>query len=88
MSATPDSETTTSRRRSSPRPDGWVDANIALPPELKDALETAAAERAIGVHVLAEKALSDYLSRLVPVDEVQWVRPLPAATPVPRSTDV
>jgi hypothetical protein len=58
------------RRRT--RPEGWVDANVVIPAELKTRLEAAAAERMVAPHVIAERAISLFLDRLIPVDQVRW----------------
>lgn len=51
-----------------------VGTNIRLRPELHAAFRAAADERGVSFNWLAERALADYLERLLPVDEIRWTR--------------
>jgi hypothetical protein len=57
-----------------------ISSGYSLPIDLHDELRTAAKDRGLSASYLVEKALRDYLPRLIPVDELALVRPV-AATP-------
>lgn len=57
------------------RPDR-ASITIRLSQPLHDQLRTAADERQLSPSLLAERALADYLARLVPIDEVLATRPI------------
>lgn len=54
--------------------DPGVATNMRLPRELHDRLVQAAAEREVSVNWLAKRAIEHYLDRLIPVDEMKWIR--------------
>jgi predicted transcriptional regulator len=43
-------------------------------PDLVERMEQAADERAVSFNWLVEKACNDFMNRLIPIDEVKWVR--------------
>ena len=47
---------------------------IRLKPELHEALTTTAAERDLSVNWLVNRAVDDFLSRLIPVEEMRLTR--------------
>jgi predicted HicB family RNase H-like nuclease len=47
---------------------------VRFPPEVHQALTAAAEERDVSVNWLVNRAVVDFLSRLVPVDEIKWTR--------------
>lgn len=51
-----------------------VSLTLRLTPELHARMKAAAAERGVAVNLLAERALMDFLDRLIPVDEMEWTR--------------
>jgi predicted HicB family RNase H-like nuclease len=53
-----------------------VTTAIRLEREVHERLRAAAAERQVSVNLLVEKAVADYLARLVPVEELQLTRPV------------
>jgi predicted HicB family RNase H-like nuclease len=53
---------------------------IRFKPETHEALTLAAAERDLSVNYLVNRAVEDYLRRLIPADELTLVRP----TEVPK----
>ena len=58
---------------------------VNISPELHERLVVAANERSIGIGFLAERAIADYLDRLIPVDELRLTRDAPPpAPPKPR----
>lgn len=48
---------------------------IRIPREIHEQLTRAADEREVSVNWLVNRALEDFLPRLVPVEEIQWTRP-------------
>ena len=48
---------------------------VRLPVTVHERLREAAEERQVSVNLLVEKAIDDYLARLVPVDELELTRP-------------
>lgn len=48
---------------------------IRFPTEMLEALHKAADERDVSVNWLVNRAVADFLPRLLPVDEVVWTRP-------------
>jgi len=49
--------------------------SIRLDPDLLARLEEAATERGLSRNVLIERALGDFMDRLIPLDKVQLTRP-------------
>jgi predicted transcriptional regulator len=47
---------------------------VRFRPEVYEALAAAAAERDVSMNWLVNKAVEDYLPRLLPVDEIKWTR--------------
>jgi predicted transcriptional regulator len=47
---------------------------IRFPPELHERVQTAAKERDVSMNWLVNKAVADFLDRLIPVDEMKWTR--------------
>jgi HicB family len=58
---------------------------IRFRPELHEALATAAREREVSINWLVNRAVADFLPRLVPVDEIEWTRE-PSKPPTPTKT--
>lgn len=54
---------------------------IRFPLELHDRLLAAADERDVSINYLVNKACSDFLDRLLPVDEIRWTRDDPPRRP-------
>lgn len=52
-----------------------VTTRVALPPELHEQLGVAARDRGLSANALAVLALTDFLRRLIPVEELELVRP-------------
>lgn len=50
--------------------DKRVTTAVRLPEDLRDRLHTAADERDVSVNLLVTRAVTDYLERLRPVDEL------------------
>ena len=48
---------------------------MRLPVAVHERLRAAADERQVSVNLLVEKAIDDYLARLVPLDELELTRP-------------
>lgn len=48
---------------------------IRFRPDLHDALVAAAEEREVSVNWLVNRAVEDFLPRLIPAEEIQWTRP-------------
>ena len=48
---------------------------VRLPVAVHERLRAAADERQVSVNLLVEKAIDDYLARLVPLDELELTRP-------------
>ena len=65
------------------------DLRSKVRPNTKARLEAAADDRMIGVHRLVDLAINDFLDRLVPVEELELVRPRDpqVGTNVPGDTD-
>jgi uncharacterized protein (DUF4415 family) len=53
-----------------------VTTAVRLSRAVHERLRRAADERQVSVNLLVEKAVDDYLARLVPVDELQLTRPV------------
>ena len=53
---------------------------IRFPTELLEQLHKAADERDVSVNWLVNRAVADFLPRLLPVDEIVWTRPSGAAS--------
>ena len=47
---------------------------IRFPVEIHDALRKAADERDVSINWLVNKAVEDFLPRLIPADEIRWTR--------------
>jgi predicted HicB family RNase H-like nuclease len=47
---------------------------VRFPPDLHERLKNAAAERDVAMNVIVNKAVADYLDRLIPIDEMVWTR--------------
>ena len=47
---------------------------IRFKPETYEALSKAAADRDVSMNWLVNRAVEDYLPRLIPADQIQWVR--------------
>lgn len=47
---------------------------IRFTPELHERLRVAAEERDLSVNFLVNRAVEDFLDRLIPVDEIRWTR--------------
>ena len=47
---------------------------IRFPPELHEALRTAAEDRDLSINYLVVKAVADYLPRLIPADKLRLTR--------------
>ena len=50
---------------------------IRLKPELHERLTVAASERDVSINFLVNRAVGEFLDRLIPVDEMIWTRPYP-----------
>lgn len=62
--------------------DERVNQVLRISPQLRACLKDSARAHGVSVNWLAEKALTDFLSRLLSPEEVRWTRPL--ATPLLR----
>jgi len=51
-----------------------VGTSIRFTPEVHDRLIAAAKERDLSVNFLVNRAIEQFLDRLIPVDEVRWTR--------------
>lgn len=51
-----------------------VTTALRVPKALHERLKDAAADRKVGVNLLTVAAIEDYLSRLIPVDELKLTR--------------
>jgi len=64
--------------RAMPRPkihhEERVTTALRVPKPLHERLKEAAADRQVGVNLLAVTAIEDYLSRLIPVEELKLTR--------------
>jgi hypothetical protein len=60
-------------------PDRRTATAIRFRPEIHEGLLAAAAERELSVNWLVNRACAEFLSRLIPPDEIQWTREAPAA---------
>jgi predicted HicB family RNase H-like nuclease len=54
--------------------DDRVTKALRIPPGLDHRLKDAAAERGISVNLVINRAIEDYLNRLLPVDEIMRAR--------------
>lgn len=54
--------------------DTRVSSGYRVSPELHERLQAAAAERDVSVNWMITKAIEDFLSRLIPVEEIKWTR--------------
>lgn len=57
-----------------------VNTGMRLPRPLHERLVAAAEERSVSVNWLVERAVADFLDRLIPADELRLTRP-PESTP-------
>jgi predicted HicB family RNase H-like nuclease len=48
--------------------------SIRIPNELRERLKAAADERDLGMNYLAVRAITEFLDRLVPVEDIRWTR--------------
>lgn len=77
-------------RTPQPREDGTVDLRIKLPADVAKRLHDAAAERIVGVNLLASLAIAEFVDRLKPIAETELLRPgatrpeTPAPAPEPK----
>jgi len=55
-----------------------VNTAIRFHPATFDRLKAAAAERGVSANFLVERAVADFLDRLLPVNEIKWTRPAPS----------
>ncbi len=55
--------------------DDRVSTSIRLPVDLHQRLSVAAEERELSVNYLVNKAIADFLDRLIPADEIMLTRP-------------
>lgn len=55
--------------------DDRVSTSIRLPVDLHQRLSVAAEEREVSVNYLVNKAIADFLDRLIPADEIMLTRP-------------
>lgn len=62
-------------RKRKPQPPRKSGTAIRFKPEIHEALTTAAAERDLSVNYLVNRAVEDFLRRLIPADELTLVRP-------------
>lgn len=75
--ATPDAPSEQKRTR---RPRTGIPAGdrkelkLAISGDVADRLRAAADERLLSVHVLGEKAIEDFLDRLIPLDELRLTK--------------
>jgi hypothetical protein len=53
-----------------------ISSGYSLPVDLHDELRAAAKARGLSASYLVQKALEDYLPRLIPVEELALVRPV------------
>lgn len=51
-----------------------VSSGYRVSPELHDRPVTAASERDVSVNWMITKAIEEFLSRLIPVNEIRWTR--------------
>ena len=65
----------TRKRAATPPPPAPVKFTVRLPGELHAELAAAADERNVSAARLVELAVRDYLPRLIPADELTYVRP-------------
>ena len=69
------SEETAPAKRGAPRRyDRRTTTAIRLPDDLHDRLVAAAAERDVSANFLVNKAVAQFLDRLIPIDEMRWTR--------------
>ena len=54
-----------------------VNTAIRMKPKLHEALKAAAEEREVSVNFLINRAVEDFLPRLIPVEHVRWTKPPP-----------
>ena len=52
-----------------------INTAIRMKPELHEALKTAAEEREVSVNFLINRAVEDFLPRLLPVQDIRWTAP-------------
>ena len=65
-----------------------INTAIRMKPELHDALKAAAEEREVSINFLINRAVEDFLPRLIPVDEIRWTKPTleNVDSPIPPTT--
>jgi predicted transcriptional regulator len=56
------------------RHDSRTATAVRFPPELLARLQQAAAERDLSANYLVNRAVEEFLDRLIPVDEIRWTR--------------
>lgn len=56
------------------RHDERVTTAVRLDPDLHQRLLRAAEERDVSANFLVVRALSEFLDRLIPIDEIEWTR--------------
>lgn len=54
--------------------DDRVSTSVKFPRDVYDELKAAADERVVSVNWLINKAIAEFLPRLLPVDEIKWTR--------------
>jgi predicted transcriptional regulator len=59
---------------------------IRFPPELHAQLAAAAAERQVSMNFLVNRAVADFIPRLIPVDELEWTVAPSGTAPTEEST--
>ena len=55
-------------------PENRVNTNLRLPADLHERLVAAASDRDLSVNWLVNRAIAEYLDRLIPVEELKWTR--------------
>lgn len=55
-------------------PDDRRQIQIRVPPTIFDALQIAANERGVSVNLLINRAIEDFLDRLIPIEEINLTR--------------
>ena len=51
-----------------------ISTAVRLPAALHDRLAQAAEERDVSINYLVNRAVEDFIGRLIPPDEMEWVR--------------
>lgn len=68
----------TERQPSGPRPRATVATSVRLSQGTHDRLGHAARERGVSARYLIERAVDEFLDRLIPPEEIRWTRDEPA----------